>query len=165
MKQFPDTITSKRAQSGAIAIEFVFIFPVFFIICYAIIVYGLAFLVKQNLTYASEEILRFSIGNCVVEIEGEPEECHSSDYQQWLAELNPQPFASFKLEAEEQPTPICNPAPSGNGVICQYALVKSPIIDGISFPGFGRLPNLEDNLNAAELCPQGKLCGRASLLF
>lgn len=50
--------TYKHRQKGAVAIEFAFVFPVFFLIFYAIVFYSLAFLVTQNFTLASEEILR-----------------------------------------------------------------------------------------------------------
>ncbi|RNL64580.1 TadE/TadG family type IV pilus assembly protein [Zhongshania marina] len=52
----------QQRQKGVVAIEFVFIFPVLFLICYATIVYALAFLVVQNMTYTGEEVLRKAIG-------------------------------------------------------------------------------------------------------
>ncbi|MBD2858479.1 pilus assembly protein [Spongiibacter sp. KMU-158] len=48
-------------QRGSVAIEFAFVFPIFFLIFYAIVFYSLAFLVTQNFTFASEEILRKSL--------------------------------------------------------------------------------------------------------
>lgn len=54
----------KRKQKGAAAIEFAFVFPVFFLVFYGIITYGIIFLAQQSITLAAAEgaraALRFS---------------------------------------------------------------------------------------------------------
>lgn len=52
---------SLRAQSGASAIEFALVFPLFFVIFYGIISYGLIFVAQQSLTLATEEGARAAL--------------------------------------------------------------------------------------------------------
>ncbi|GGO88753.1 hypothetical protein GCM10011348_44940 [Marinobacterium nitratireducens] len=49
------------SQRGAAGIEFVLVFPVFFLIFYAIVNYGLIFSANQMLQYSAEEGLRKSV--------------------------------------------------------------------------------------------------------
>lgn len=44
-----------RRQRGATAIEFAIVFPLFFMIFYAIISFGMIFVIQQSLTYAASE--------------------------------------------------------------------------------------------------------------
>jgi Flp pilus assembly protein TadG len=44
-----------KKQQGAAAIEFAILFPIFFLIFYAIITYGLIFAAQQTLTLAAAE--------------------------------------------------------------------------------------------------------------
>ncbi|KVC45123.1 TadE/TadG family type IV pilus assembly protein [Burkholderia diffusa] len=44
-----------RLQRGATAVEFAIIFPLFFVICYAIICFGMVFVIQQSLTFAASE--------------------------------------------------------------------------------------------------------------
>ncbi|CAA0088044.1 Uncharacterised protein [Zhongshania aliphaticivorans] len=150
----------KQRQKGAVAIEFVFIFPVLFIICYAIIVYALAFLLIQNFTYSSEEVLRSALfcNDCET-----PED--------WEFEINAIATARIKKDntnglliyAPESLswTYDCRNAsaseegaPELTGILCEIAISAEPLIDGISMPGFGKLPSLPEQLT-----------GGASLLF
>ncbi|WP_373092153.1 TadE/TadG family type IV pilus assembly protein [Zhongshania sp.] len=144
MKNFPRKY--QRRQHGAVAIEFVFIFPVFFAIVYAIACYSLAFLMVQTFTHASEDALRAAIA---VECPGG---CAEEDLQ-----------ATVLLQAQNSlawlsPTQIAE-ATSGENfftcdadMLCTVSLSAAPIIDGINLPGFGKLPNLPNTLS-----------GRASL--
>lgn len=50
-----------RAQRGATAIEFAMLFPLFFIILYAIVTFSLIFVAQQNLTLAAEEGARAAL--------------------------------------------------------------------------------------------------------
>ncbi|MFC6671227.1 TadE/TadG family type IV pilus assembly protein [Marinobacterium aestuariivivens] len=52
---------SSERQRGSAGIEFVLVFPVFFIIFYAIVNYGLIFSASQMLQYSAEEGLRRSL--------------------------------------------------------------------------------------------------------
>ncbi|MBW2939483.1 TadE/TadG family type IV pilus assembly protein [Zhongshania aquimaris] len=149
-----------QRQKGAVAIEFVFIFPVLFIICYAIIVYGLAFLLVQNFTYSSEEVLRAALV-C--------EDCETPE--DWETEINT--IANIRLKKDDadglliySPDSLvwssdCRDAsvpedgePALDGIICEVTVSAAPLLDGISMPGFGKLPTLPDQLS-----------GKASLLF
>jgi len=149
----------QQRQKGAVAIEFVFIFPVFFIICYAIVVYGLAFLLVQNYTYASEEVLRAAMA-C--------EHCNDGTDDNvkiaaWETEI--QSIGNARLKKDETtglliyapgelPVVTCQKAPTLDGILCQVSISAAPVLDGITMPGFGKLPSLPN-----------KLTGKASLLF
>ena len=50
-----------KKQQGAAAIEFAIIFPIFFLIFYAIITYGLIFAVQQTVTLAAAEGARAAV--------------------------------------------------------------------------------------------------------
>lgn len=50
-----------KNQSGAAAIEFAIVFPLFFLIFYAIITYGLIFAAQQTLTLAAAEGARAAV--------------------------------------------------------------------------------------------------------
>lgn len=56
----------RRHQHGVYALEWAFIFPVFFMLLYGIICYGLTFLVRESMQYAVEEgaraALRYPVG-------------------------------------------------------------------------------------------------------
>ena len=55
-----------RRQSGVYALEWAFVFPVFFLLLYAVISYGLTFLVRESMQHAVEEgvraALRYPVG-------------------------------------------------------------------------------------------------------
>ncbi|MEK7889502.1 TadE/TadG family type IV pilus assembly protein [Burkholderia contaminans] len=58
-----------RRQQGATAVEFALVFPLFFLIMYAIVTYGLIFAVQQGLTLAATEGARTAL-NYVYESNG-----------------------------------------------------------------------------------------------
>ena len=51
----------QKKQKGAAAIEFAIIFPIFFIIFYAVVTYGLIFAAQQTLTLAAAEGARAAV--------------------------------------------------------------------------------------------------------
>ncbi|MFT6100510.1 MAG: hypothetical protein ACJAYF_003068 [Arenicella sp.] len=137
----------QRRQKGVVAIEFVIIFPVLFLICYVIIAYAMAFLVLQNYTYAGEEVLRKTIEQCV----------DATDKPEWEAcvgGLSAELKSSLIIynSSTTTITPDCNPVPSG--MLCEIKVSGTPLLGGITIPGFGKLPDLPDQLT-----------GKASLLF
>ncbi|MGU7779834.1 TadE/TadG family type IV pilus assembly protein [Burkholderia sp. PU8-34] len=52
---------TRRRQHGATAVEFALVFPMFFLIFYAIVTFGLIFAVQQNLTLAASEGARAAL--------------------------------------------------------------------------------------------------------
>jgi Flp pilus assembly protein TadG len=50
-----------RDQRGSMAVEFAMVFPLFFLILYAIVTYSLIFVAKQSLTLAAEEGARAAL--------------------------------------------------------------------------------------------------------
>ncbi|MNR82739.1 TadE-like protein [compost metagenome] len=61
----------EKKQKGAAAIEFAFVFPVFFLIFYGIVTYGIIFVAQQSITLAAAEgaraALRFATTDTVRE--------------------------------------------------------------------------------------------------
>ena len=51
----------QRGQKGAAAIEFAIIFPIFFLIFYAVVTYGLIFAAQQTITLAASEGARAAV--------------------------------------------------------------------------------------------------------
>ncbi|MES2024386.1 MAG: TadE/TadG family type IV pilus assembly protein [Pseudomonadota bacterium] len=64
LPSFPPKNIGKNAfkkQQGAAAIEFAFVFPIFFMIFYGIITYGLIFVAQQSITLAAAEGARAAL--------------------------------------------------------------------------------------------------------
>lgn len=63
--------SSRRTERGNMAIEFAIVFPLFFVVFYAIVTYSLIFVAQQSLTLAAEEgaraALRFQDGAATVD--------------------------------------------------------------------------------------------------
>ncbi|CAA0107880.1 TadE/TadG family type IV pilus assembly protein [Zhongshania aliphaticivorans] len=144
----------QRRQRGVVAIEFVIIFPVLFTICYAVIAYSLAFLLIQNMTYTSEELLRKAIGS-EYEICDEPSE--TGQTPQEIAECKIietyKEFASGLLLISPASYYSTNIGFCESNLICELEIRADPLTS-VSIFGF-KLLNLSDD----------KLVGRASLLF
>ncbi|HEM8496730.1 pilus assembly protein [Burkholderia multivorans] len=51
----------RRRQRGVAAVEFAFVFPLFFLIFYAVVTFAMIFLIKQNLTFAASEGARAAL--------------------------------------------------------------------------------------------------------
>ncbi|HGF2963059.1 TadE/TadG family type IV pilus assembly protein [Burkholderia multivorans] len=45
----------RRWQRGIAAVEFAFVFPLFFLIFYAVVTFGIIFVIQQSLTFAASE--------------------------------------------------------------------------------------------------------------
>lgn len=64
--RLPPAPTLRRRQRGVYALEWAIIFPVFFLLLYAILCYGLTFLVRESMQHAVEEgaraALRYPVG-------------------------------------------------------------------------------------------------------
>lgn len=60
------TSDTRRRQRGVYALEWAIIFPVFFMLLYGIISYGLTMLVRESMQHAAEEgaraALRYPVG-------------------------------------------------------------------------------------------------------
>lgn len=57
----PFVMPPQRRQRGIAAIEFAFIFPIFFLIFYGIVTYGVIFVAQQSITMAAEEGARAAL--------------------------------------------------------------------------------------------------------
>ena len=47
--------SAMRSQSGAVAVEFAFVFPLLFMLMYGVVVYGYTFVLQQSLNFAAQE--------------------------------------------------------------------------------------------------------------
>ncbi|AXF20459.1 pilus assembly protein TadE [Burkholderia pyrrocinia] len=50
-----------RRQRGVAAVEFAIVFPLFFLIAYAIVTFGMIFIIQQSLTFAASEGARAAL--------------------------------------------------------------------------------------------------------
>ncbi|MBQ0761283.1 MAG: pilus assembly protein [Zhongshania sp.] len=151
--------SGQRRQKGVVAIEFVFIFPVLFVICYATIAYALAFLVVQNMTYTSEEVLRKALGSeyDICENEDETEQTTQKIAECKIVETYGRYSANMLVFVDtsdsDQYTKI---ASCDSNLICTLEIRGKPLTSASIF-GF-TLFDLSNN-------PDNKLVSRASLLF
>jgi len=146
--------SGQRRQKGVVAIEFVFIFPVLFVICYATIAYSLAFLTVQNMTYTSEEILRKAIGSNLCTEDEYTDDMVAKHDCEILTQYNL--FSSEMLLFSDAADPnryTINSDFCAVDLICTLEIQAEPLTP-VSIFGF-TLFNLTDN----------KLVSRASLLF
>lgn len=148
-----------QRQKGAIAIEFVFIFPVLFTICYATIAYALAFLVVQNMTYTSEEVLRKAIGAEyeICEDEDETEQTAQKIAECKIIETYNYYSANMLVFADSSDADQHSKSVSCDvDMVCTLEIRGKPLTASSIF-GF-TLFDLSNN-------PENKLVGKASLLF
>lgn len=47
--------STRRAQGGAAAVEFAFVFPILFLLIYGVIVYSYVFVLQESINFASQE--------------------------------------------------------------------------------------------------------------
>ena len=59
--QIKPTNARRRAQRGTMAVEFAMVFPVFFLVFYAIVTYSMIFVAQQSLTLAASEGARAAL--------------------------------------------------------------------------------------------------------
>lgn len=57
----PKALPDRRRRSGSVAIEFAIVFPIFFLIFYAIVSYGLILIAQQSITLAAAEGARAAV--------------------------------------------------------------------------------------------------------
>jgi Flp pilus assembly protein TadG len=61
-------LSAWRLQNGAAAVEFAVVFPLFFLIFYAIVTFGMVFIIQQSLTFAASEgaraVLNYTSAPC-----------------------------------------------------------------------------------------------------
>lgn len=50
-----DNFGGQRQQGGSVAVEFAFVFPIFFLLMYGIVVYGYIFFLNQSVNYAAQQ--------------------------------------------------------------------------------------------------------------
>ncbi|WP_372860751.1 TadE/TadG family type IV pilus assembly protein [Spongiibacter sp.] len=135
------SVSGKRTQTGSTAIEFALIFPAFFAIIYAIVSYGMAFLILQSLTYAGEDALRAALGtDCAAAI------CTAE-------ELEPIVAQQVRDSLSWLSTSIVNDSIAGDdffscdaNMLCTVRLSVPPVLGGLTLPLVGQVPKLPAQL-------------------
>jgi|TARA_Y100001936_G_scaffold240573_1_gene275233 Flp pilus assembly protein TadG len=134
----PSTSNNAR-QSGVVAIEFAILFPVFFALSYAVMAYGMYFLLLQSFAYAGEDALRAALAtDCAAAVCTE-------------AELEPVVTAQVQNSLTWFSADLVNAATAGDDffscdatMLCTVRLSAPPILDSINLPIIGSIPNLPD---------------------
>lgn len=116
-------------QRGVYALEWALIFPVFFILLYACISYGLAFLVSQSLQLAAEDAARAALryqNNRPARLQAAV--TTAQQHLQWLpANLRPQPAAINVQVCRLQDRSLCGPALSCGVPMAERCMVRVSI--------------------------------------
>lgn len=141
MKHNSNKTDKAKKQTGAVAIEFALMFPVFFAMVYAIIAYGTAFLIIQSFTYVSEDALRAALAT----------ECEASICTE--AELEPVVRSQVQNSLTWLSASMVSGATSGENffscdpdMLCTVRLSTAPPLPGITLPLVGDIPSLPDSL-------------------
>ena len=129
--------TVRQAQSGVVAIEFAILFPVFFALSYAVMSYGMYFLLLQSFSYAGEDALRAALAtDCAAAVCTE-------------AELEPVVTTQVQNSLTWFSASLVSSAISGENffscdatMLCTVRLSAPPILDSINLPLVGRVPDL-----------------------
>ncbi|WP_169577493.1 TadE/TadG family type IV pilus assembly protein [Sinimarinibacterium sp. CAU 1509] len=91
--------TGSKAQAGATAIEFAFVFPVLFLLFYGILTYGVVFLMRLGLQHSAEEgaraALHHPLGTCAASL-GHP--CDADEQAQF--QLSSRLGAGYAVSAQ-----------------------------------------------------------------
>ncbi|WP_150047485.1 TadE/TadG family type IV pilus assembly protein [Methylomonas rhizoryzae] len=147
----PERMACKRQRGGA-AIEFVFTFPIFFTLFYAISSYALVFTLEQALTLATKEGARAAI---------KVDPTGFADNDAYLAQVTGVSRAavvqslSWLTSSQQAATLGSSPnydkiAVTLNGawinISVSYPYSTVPLMPVLTFPGIGKVPNVPDPL-------------------
>lgn len=92
-QQAPFVVSARQRQKGAYAVEFAFVFIVFFVVLYGIITYGLIFAAQQSLNFAAESGARAGLqwqeGNMADSLEARAERALAvaADHTAWVDQM------------------------------------------------------------------------------
>ncbi|KDB08831.1 TadE family protein [Burkholderia sp. lig30] len=144
---------SRQRQRGATAVEFAMVFPLFFLIFYAIVTFGLIFAVQQNLTLAATEGARAAL-NYIHEPSGSQAQALTDranaartvaqNFTKWLPNVSVPPPASSACSYD--PSMYCVT------VTVTYPYSQSPLIPALPLLGFV-LPNTLASSATVQLNP------------
>ncbi|SFA80639.1 TadE-like protein [Collimonas sp. OK607] len=116
-------------QHGVAAIEFAFIFPIFFLMLYGIITYGMIFLAQQSMTLAAEEGARAALRYTVVDADRGTAACATVT-----------PLVSWLVHVDTCTPPAPMPCAASSSARCitvkvTYPYTTHPLVP--SLPGMG----------------------------
>jgi Flp pilus assembly protein TadG len=127
-----------RSQRGVAAIEFAFVFPLFFIIFYAIVTYGLIFAASQTLSLAAQEG-----GRAALRFAGETSLSSAYTLRTTAACTTAQGLVAWIPSA----VATCSNAACTGGMQCvtvqmTYNYQSHPLVPNLPFMGFVTPPSL-----------------------
>jgi Flp pilus assembly protein TadG len=133
-------------QKGAAAIEFALVFPLFFILFYAIVAYSLVMTLDQSLTHAAAEGARAAVAVDPAAFPGDAEayknkieETACATVSGALAWLSTQPECKSEFQSDSAATTL--------SVTLKYPYASAPLVPVLDLsPLFGRIPNVPDPL-------------------
>ncbi len=126
----------RRNCAGAVAVEFAFVFLIFFSLFYAIVAYGFVFTLQQNLTLAAEEGARAAVQDA-------PNEAARLTRAQATANnvLNWLPAGGITVNAAAADC-VANPATRCVTVTVTYDYAGHPIVPALPLLGIAIPANL-----------------------
>jgi len=144
-------IRLRRRQRGAALIEFAFAFPVFFLLVYALLAYGILFTLQQSMVLAAEEGVRAAIAfdpdhpNYATNVTMTARD-EARSRLQWL----PSHYSAV-FDADENLKVTFDPATrllTLEVVYPETTTGDNQIIPLIEFPGLGKIPPMPEALRA-----------------
>ncbi|MBS1211662.1 MAG: uncharacterized protein H6R26_278 [Proteobacteria bacterium] len=136
-----------RNQRGAAAIEFALVFPLFFVLFYAIVSYGLVMTLQQSLSEASKEGARAAI-KVDRTIAGWETTARSEARQaaaQVLAWL-PAAQKTAIVGTDNSNINVEFPTADTIRITLTYTYNSAPLLPVLTFPVIGKIPNLPASL-------------------
>ncbi|KKW68981.1 pilus assembly protein TadE [Lampropedia cohaerens] len=162
------TLPGRSRQRGVYALEWAIIFPVFFMLLYAIISYGLTFLVRESMQWAAEDgaraVLRYQ-----PTLEARFEHARNlilNERLDWLpAALKPAPEA-IRIQICQVGSGICSPQQSCGMTVAERCVVQvdftvpygaAPLTPGLEMFGMQLLHPDTMHASASVLVDRGGL--------
>lgn len=143
-----------RDESGASAIEFALIFPIFFFVLYGSVSYGLLFALNQSLISAVDNGTRAAIAvdPRVSEFETIATDTARAAVAESISWLSPSVRAAV-LGASNESVSVSIASEAGLGttieIVVEYPnYASNPLIPALDFPVLGSIPPLPDALRA-----------------
>lgn len=135
----PSSFQQRGAQGGVVAIEFAILFPVFFALCYAVMAYGMYFLLLQSFSYAGEDALRAALAtDCEASV------CTQAELQPVVAEQVQNSLSWFSTSLVNSATAAEDFFACDANMLCTVRLSAPPILNSLNLPIIGAIPDLPD---------------------
>jgi Flp pilus assembly protein TadG len=139
---------SRKAQKGAVAIEFALVFVIFFAVFYGLVSYSLPFMLMQTFNQATAEAIRRAVAvdptlpNYSTVVVSTANAALSQQFNLLLPSLN--------VVVGTDTTTVYDPTQGTLTVSVNYPVSKlNQVIPFLVLPGVGAVPSLPTNLSAS----------------